>query len=89
MRIEKNANTKKILSSFEPMKNIISASMQKRLAESGISYDILVNKYRNEGKDRTIHFLRNEINRKPQLIKTNKILNNILEYFNSLSFASI
>lgn len=82
--LESTKNIKIYLPSYEPMRNILSEVMLKRLASFKISYNDLIEKYKISGEQETIKFLRGEFNGKPKIIKSKPILNKILQHLKSL-----
>ena len=53
--------------------------MIKRLADNNISYDDLLKKY-DEGKEKCRVFLRGEVNNKAEIIKSNNVLEKIINF---------
>lgn len=79
-KLESNQKAKELLPSFEPMKSVISAAIQKRLASYGICYETIVQTFKTKGIEETKSLLRGEVDKKPKIIKTKKILNSIIDY---------
>ena len=78
--IQNNQKVKELLPSYKPLKYIISIAIQKRLASSGISYEDIVNTFKTKGVEQTKCLLKGEVNKKPMIIKTKKILNSIIDH---------
>jgi len=80
-KTEKSKRSKEIEQTLVPLHNIISKLMIKRLAENNISYEDLLKKYKDEGEEKCIVYLKGEVNGKPNIIKNKKIVDTIIQFF--------
>ena len=80
LNMQKNENIKQQVLSYQPMKSVISVSMQKKLASFGITYELLIHTFKTKGLEEVKSLLQGGINGSPKIITTKKILNNILDY---------
>ena len=73
---------KEIEKTFDPLfeDKIISKGIIKRLSNNNISWDDILNTYKEKGEKHCITYLKAEIDGKSIIIKTKKILSNIIEY---------
>lgn len=65
---------------YVPMYGILKTEMIKRLIKHDITYKNLVESYKTQSIEKTISLLKGEVNGKPQIIKKDEILNNILNF---------
>lgn len=79
-KTEKSKRSKEIEQTLVPLHNIISKLMIKRLAENNISYEDLLKKYKDEGEEICIMYLKGEVNGKPNIIKNKKIVDTIIQF---------
>ncbi|XP_066601163.1 uncharacterized protein [Prorops nasuta] len=69
-----------LLGTLNPLKSGVSLPIRRRMAGAGISYDILIRKFTQEGPEKTIELLQQKVNGKPSVIKTKKVMEIILRH---------
>lgn len=73
------ARTERILKTLDPLETVVSNGVRKKIASAGISYELIVATY-EKGEQAVRDLLEHKVDGKPQIIKTKKILNSILEH---------
>ncbi|XP_058809610.1 uncharacterized protein LOC131674797 [Phymastichus coffea] len=81
--LDNSENTQKLLPTYKSMDGIISIAMKKRLCSSGISYEQILSTFKSQGQDETKKLLQGFINGKATIIKSQKILEEILKFLES------
>ncbi|KAK0071447.1 hypothetical protein PV325_012921, partial [Microctonus aethiopoides] len=77
---EANKKSMEIEKTLAPLKDVISKQMIKRLADNNILYEDLLQIYKDKGEKECIVYLRGEVDGQPSIIKSTKILNNIINF---------
>ena len=75
--LDKEKDSKIYIESLNPLMSIVSKTMIRRMAYAAISYDVLLKEYQKDEKS-VINLLEQRVDGKPQVIKSKKILNTIL-----------
>ena len=77
--INKQKNSQTYLSTSNPLLEVVSKAMIKRMAHAAISYNLLFSEYQ-KGEKYAIDLLEHRSEGKVQVIKSKKVLNGILNY---------
>lgn len=84
-KIVLSIQAKDVKKTFYPMMGVISDGMINRLSQNGISYDLIVETFYNKGEDDLVNILRQEKEGKPTIIKSNRVLEQIVSHLRELS----
>lgn len=82
-KVENKINATKVEVTYNVVKDVFSKAIIKRLAISGISYDI-VSTFKDKGEECTISLLQGKVNGRATLVKTIKDLDTVLRHVKSL-----
>ncbi|KAJ8684694.1 hypothetical protein QAD02_020487 [Eretmocerus hayati] len=82
MQVELDLGMKDHLFAYTPLD--MTEAMKRRLIEHEMTHEKLIEIFKSRGEDETVRLLRKEVNGKPQLIKTKKHLQIILDYLKKL-----
>lgn len=79
-------NKKKISRTLIPLEEEISKQMIDRLSRNGLSYDLIIDAFFNEGEEAVIKLLQANKNGKPTILKTKAVIMKIINHFKELSY---
>lgn len=71
------------LKTLDPFIGVLSNEMLKRMASAGIYYNLVIDEYQ-KGEQNVIDLLEHRVDGKAQVIKSQKILHEIIDYLNSI-----
>lgn len=77
--MDRDENSKIYLQSLNPLSEVVSKQMLKRMAYAAISYESILSEYQKSEKH-AIDLLEQRVEGKAQLIKSKKVLNSILSH---------